>query len=74
MTHAVTLYLIAVSWWDAIITRLAARWERRAVEVQPTATGRHRLTGSPVFDREDYEWAMAIKRMAARMEAHHAWR
>lgn len=73
MTKLVTLYLIAVSWWDAVITSLAARWARRA-EVKPTATGRHRLTGSPAFDRADYEWAMAIKAMAARMEAHHAWR
>ena len=73
MTYAVTLYLIVVSWWDAITTSLAARWAART-DLQPTAGGRHRLTGSPAFDRSDYEWAMAIKAMAARMEGHHAWR
>jgi hypothetical protein len=61
------------------VSRQEARWQKRT----PDATlprGRHRArTGSRTWDqdqeaRADYEWGMAVKRMAHRMEGAHAWR
>lgn len=62
----------------AILKRVWREIERTPV---PRAmAGRHRAAaGAKTWDqdrsaRADYEWAMAIRRMAVRMEGHHAWR
>lgn len=68
---------------DELAAPARALLKRQKVERTPVPramAGRHRAAaGSRTWDqdrsaRADYEWAMAVKRMAARMEGHHAWR
>lgn len=68
---------------DELYAPTRALLKRGLVERTPVPrvmAGRHRArAGSKTWDqdaaaRADYEWAMAIKRMAARMEGAHAWR
>lgn len=70
---------------DDNLTAARSWLDRRWTEIQRTPVprsmaGRHRAAaGSRTWDqdrsaRADYEWAMAVKRMAARMEGAHSWR
>lgn len=65
---------------DRIVSKLEARWQARGDQRTPVrpavvAAGRHRLKGKArPFDRADYEWGQALKRMASRMEGTYtAW-